>query len=63
MADDNPVTAPAEAEKPENTSADRPDEVSETVATSDQKTTGKKDSICIHQSAIELLLEAAPRSG
>ncbi|KAJ5218262.1 uncharacterized protein N7498_000361 [Penicillium cinerascens] len=39
MADDNPVTAPAEAEKPENTSADRPDEASETVATSDQKTT------------------------
>jgi hypothetical protein len=40
MADDNPVTAPAEAEKPEPTSADKlDDKVSETVATSDEKTT------------------------
>jgi len=47
MPDDNPVTPPAEAEKPEdtNTSDNKPDEVSETVATSDDKTTGKKVSI------------------
>ncbi|KAJ6134271.1 hypothetical protein N7523_000593 [Penicillium sp. IBT 18751x] len=42
MADDNPVTAPAEAEKPEPTSADK-QEVSETVAASDEITTEPAD--------------------
>jgi hypothetical protein len=64
MADDNPVTAPAEAEKPEPTSADKlDDKVSETVATSDEKTTGKKEPICMPQQPTELLLGTSPHPG
>jgi hypothetical protein len=64
MADDNPVSAPAEAEKPETTSADKPeDKVPETVAASDEKTTGKKDSICVPRPPTELRSETPPYSG
>lgn len=62
MADDNPVTAPAEAEKPEPTLADK-QEMSETVAASDEITTGKEYPICILQPPMELPLEILPHSG
>lgn len=66
MAEETPVTAPAEAaDQLERTpTIEKPaDKESENRTASDNKVVGKKDSICIPQSTLELLLEAFPRSG
>lgn len=66
MAEEKPVTAPAEAaDQPERTpTTGKPaDKESENGTASDNKAVGKKDSIRIPQSSLELLLEAFPRSG